>query len=1409
MNGPPPYFESTRLRAAQMWDQLERRPDLAGPWHQLFKQVQQPRHVLSELLQNADDARATEASVKVEDQVFHFEHNGEDFVEPHFESLCRFGYSNKRELHTIGFRGVGFKSTFSLGDRVELITPTLSVGFHRNRFTEPCWISQQLRVDDRTCIRVAISDQHRLREIERNLEEWTKSPVSLLFFRHIRRIRVGNCDLHWKSLGPGPISDSERLVLRDKKSSEYLHIRSEPKAFPNDALNEIRQERLIGVDDETEFPPCKVEIVLGAKGRLYVVLPTGVDVNLPFACNAPFIQDPARMKIKEPETSPTNRWLLKRVGKLTASAMLSWLENTQQSVEDRAQAYGLLPSANRHDSSLEGVCGAIVEEAFGASIEGRDLLLSDEGQLTASNECVIVPNPISGVWPHERVASFFDEDGRPALDRHVRGAARQKLLRWGVIEEISKEKIIETLQHKPLPKPEQWAQLLELWSYVKPEVTGYYCQIDAKEVNIVPILGTETLHAASEVVRLGEKKLLQSEEDWEFLSAHMMVMNQDWPRYLVKYRRSAQDQQHQDSLRNAEAAFALLKAMDLAEANDVSRVTEQVAAKFFAQRGVSLNESVRLTQIAAKLEAKAGASFKCITRDGQLTSIIENILVDDDGTLEELVPKQDRESHLLHSDYTNNFTSCTKAEWQSWIFSGRSGLLSCVPLKQKRTRTSGRWHITQEARKRGLDYDLHIFPYVTDDFRVEDWDFESHYWRFWETITEDDPRLWNRVAERILSQPESFWGPAQKCRLFQVATTGNRRLLDTEPLLPSWALRLREIACLPDTRGFLRKPGELLRRTSATEAHIDLEPFIDIRLDQETTRPLLDLLGVRNTPTGPDRLLDCLRALAQASSPPQHEVEKWYRRLDQMVMTCSSADFKNIRDTFRSEKLVLTQDCTWETANAVFLSSGDEDVPGVSVIRSAVEDLTLWTKIGVADRPTPDLIIEWLKSLQSGQALSQNDAPRVRALLGRYPFRIWEECQHWLNLAGGWTPVNELSYAMTMQSLFPWRHLHQWVKQKTADFQRLTTEVVSATPFSNLMMLADAVENRFHQQPQFARQPERQEWLGTVGEVLRRVELDTEEDTRRARILADKLASTSWQTSSGLEIIPYIDGTPAGTPRKADVIWLGRALYVDDIPKAKLAKRVPEEIGKSFGRADIKAALDYSFDRSPSEVRQYLEENFRLVPAEALGTVEDPAEQNQENKSTIPSLDTDTEGPSDESTTDGPDSESPEVGQPDIGDDQLDDQQDNSDQDSEGDDYGQRPRKRTRSAPPPPSIIERFARAQGFGGANGERYSHKNGYWIGRTGDGVFPWAMRKASGEVIRFYWPKDHCLEHEPLQLEADVWFLLDRHPDTHALVLSSGEGSPIEVTGANVRAMLEQGRVTVYPATYRLVFEDNNRA
>ena len=156
---PPEYFKRVWSDASNRWDQLDHDPVLAGPWRQLLIQVKSPRHVVSELLQNADDAGATDASVEINNGEFVFSHNGEDFNEEQFTSLCQFGFSNKRTLHTIGFRGIGFKSTFSLGSEVRLVTPTLSVAFREKRFTEPAWTESSGTANGRTEVRVVIQNQ--------------------------------------------------------------------------------------------------------------------------------------------------------------------------------------------------------------------------------------------------------------------------------------------------------------------------------------------------------------------------------------------------------------------------------------------------------------------------------------------------------------------------------------------------------------------------------------------------------------------------------------------------------------------------------------------------------------------------------------------------------------------------------------------------------------------------------------------------------------------------------------------------------------------------------------------------------------------------------------------------------------------------------------------------------------------------------------------------------------------------------------------------------------------------------------------------------------------------------------------------------------------------------------------------
>lgn len=1408
MSISPEYFEQIRENASKRWDQLEQDPDLAGPWHQLFKQVQSPRHALSELLQNADDAGATSTSVQIKNGVFIFRHNGEDFTSEHFLSLCRFGYSNKRALHTIGFRGIGFKSIFSLGDRVELYTPTLSIAFDSHRFTEPIWLDAPLRNDGLTEVRVEIKDVHRQHEVDTNLKEWLNSPVSLLFFKNIRHINIQDEEVQWRSIGQGPVENTELVGLVNQEEKSYLIVKSQFEKFPIDALAEIRDERMLTLDDHAEYPPCQVEIVVGANGRLFVVLPTGVKTSLPFACNAPFIQDPARLKIKDPETSPTNRWLLGRMGKLAASVMLQWLKQETICIADRSMAYGMLPEVESDDYSLEGLCTAIIAENFNSIIENQNYLLTSYGDLKPANQSVIIPDEIIEIWPAKQAVSFLDDLNRPALTHHISKTNRSKLLCREVIEEITKDQIWDTLRSKQLPKPENWYQLLNLWGYVASEIAVNRSYI-VDEVHIVPVQGKEMLYAARDVVRLGKKKMLQSDEDWHFLSKHLQVLDNGWIRFLSEQQQGVEGNKDGAREKKLERIYDNLKSMRLDSSSTATKVINLASVEFFGQDEIIISDCVQLTQIAAKIRAKIRESYQYVTEDGFARSVADIIIFDGDGTLEQILPPDWSSTHLLHSDYSKEFKSCTRDDWVEWVNDGSAGIDTFVPLVKNEVRIWGRQNIRHEVNIRGFD-GYPSFHFVTNDFIIEDWDFEDNLWVHWQSLSENDDNFWGHLVERILIQSKSFLSKARGARALQIATTGTKKVITHDPLRPAWILKLREFPCLPDTRGFYRKPAEIFRLTPETMSLRDVEPFIDSRYDNESTRNLLILLGVCDTPTGPDRLLDRLRALSEADNPPMDEVDKWYRRLDQMLDSCSTDDFEKIKQVFNDEKTILTESGNWVSTSNVFLTSDDGDVPGAEIIRPSVKDLTIWQRVGVAERPTVDLAIQWLQELPPGHVLSQEDVRRVRMLLPRHAVRIWNECGNWLNLAGEWVPIENISYTLTMQSLISWGHLHKWIKQDTADLRHLVAEITLNPPFSEIPPLANQIEDRFDQNPLFESDPKRKPWLNQLGQELCRIILNDEGDTTRIRSLAADLAETLWQNVPFLETIPYIDGTPAGTPRRVDVMWRDRILYVNKLPNAKLARQVPDTLSKFFVNQDITAALNYCFGRTPQEVTEYLEENFELLPQEEnklLGLddslIEDKESSQKELDINLQATDApvfNEEKPGDTGSNDTlvqnvepEDDNSMEIEISDVDSPEI---------------HGTEVEIIKKRHPAKPSIMERFALSQGYKEEGENSFFHPNGNRIYKSDHGsIFPWENLSTTGEVICRYWSKDHCLDHDPLQLEAEVWGMIEKFPNTYAFILSDSEGNPTKLSGEYLCSMREDGKITLHPATYRIVYENDN--
>lgn len=95
---------------------------------------------LIELLQNADDARATSFCIKkISKCIYLVANNGREFTNEDMLALCRSGASTKkRKSNTIGFRGIGFKSVVGYAEKVHLISGDIKTTFSKSMTQDLC-----------------------------------------------------------------------------------------------------------------------------------------------------------------------------------------------------------------------------------------------------------------------------------------------------------------------------------------------------------------------------------------------------------------------------------------------------------------------------------------------------------------------------------------------------------------------------------------------------------------------------------------------------------------------------------------------------------------------------------------------------------------------------------------------------------------------------------------------------------------------------------------------------------------------------------------------------------------------------------------------------------------------------------------------------------------------------------------------------------------------------------------------------------------------------------------------------------------------------------------------------------------------------------------------------------------------
>jgi len=1381
----PDFFEGIRAKAKSRWDQLESDPDLAGPWWQLFRQVQSPRHVLSELLQNADDAGATWASASLKDGFFVFEHNGHDFTRDEFESLCSFGRSNKRKLLTIGFRGIGFKSVFSLGPAAELLTPAIACRFHKERFTEPETLTEA-DSSDYTTVRVRLDAPEKENLIEEEFERWRKSPLPLLFFENIKGLSLEGMGFTITSSEHGPCVGSEYVKLTGM-ADKVIVFRSEEENFPPDCVREIYDER---GECDVELAPCRVIVVANVpdsdKGRLHVVLPTGVKLNIPVCAQAPFIQDPARSGIKEPASSPVNRWLLERIGHLLGSNLLSWLGRSDQSLPDRANAYSLMPpKGTDYSFNVEQSAANYVSKAFADEIQGRDVLLTANGELGNKDSASVLPRQVINAWGWEVACEHFAPNKKYAVAPHIRQQYIENLSKWGLVEIIRPEDIFTRIQdkrYKPPPRPTTLENLLPLWSLAERTIetmTGMWHFW--RRAAIVPVEGSDILGRAEAIISLPSAPEKCSEADWQFLCSMVELLDSGWSLLMSEVTKS--DEEFLSRL--SEAAGMRIDKSDLTRIRnaydktglnrqcELTDILNLAATSIFSNDDLMKEDAIRLVHVVARLDLP----LKCVDtslpkflcQDGQWR-IAEDCLVPGGIDIASLIPSNVAQYHVVSDDYEVGLEPKDKDIWRRWAKSPSRGGIQQFPLPGKlHEHLWSKSDLREFCRGRG-GKDPSTY-YERPNYSVVDWDFPKEFWNHWENLEAKEPTVWLSVVWAILNS----WSKAWEIRK-NVSVSENwgdyYRNVDTGGARAVWLHRLRLLKCLPDEFNHPRMPSELYSRNPETSALLGIEPFVNASWDLASYRAGLEALGIRSDPADIQPLLKRLEDLSQAQDPPIGPLRDLYHAIDRVAGRLPMEQIVTIKNIFGSKKIARAED-TWERIDAVFRTN-PSNLPGVAVLHHDITDIPLWERLGVNIEPGFDDALSWLDALLLDSFLSERDYRDVIKLLARYPRDIWNKSNRWINLEGKVIHKFNLSWGCCDSDIA--EGLFSGIRSSVADFSMVDRSAFLSIREALPPMLEDHLRMKISQVELNSQiELSEQVWLKTLGTLLACLRIPkgaNADDFVIDRKMGQRLATTKLNFASSLHIQKHLNGSPVSLEREETVAWYDNTLYiVGDI--AGIFDKLIKELIRPFRTEVSKQAIRDCVARSALWIESYGQQHLELDDVELSkdGYVpQEPEGTDGHGDITIPPNDDDMISSDTGTDIDG------------------------KKEDSEGEEEGILRKKRQAGQF---KRLNRFLSERGYQWNESRgAFLHSNGAQIIRT-QGAFHWKLVSA-GQEHPFFIANSSFDSYDGVEIPAEAW---EFGKKVNATILEPQGDSYVEHTFSDLVSLVEKGRVNIYPAVIRL--------
>ena len=307
-------------------------------WNSVVEKYSDQAHFIYELLQNADDSKATKSAFDLTETGLSFKHNGikhfwvsnpatekEDQGKNQLgdiNAITAVAQSNKKDLSTIGKFGVGFKAVFQYTETPHIYDPNCR--FKIERFIVPVNLENDL--NDRKANETVFYFPFDKEEMPADkaysdiLEKLKKLVYPTLFLTNLQEVS-------WKTE-----NENGTYLKKTKEKTELNRIVFEKLELIQDVGLNTSNEKIILFSRFLENQPHTYSIgyfIDKRKRKLipkpisaFCFFPTKEVTNLNFILHAPFLLTDSREGIKKGQTNGWNEDLIVKLSLLAADSLL-------------------------------------------------------------------------------------------------------------------------------------------------------------------------------------------------------------------------------------------------------------------------------------------------------------------------------------------------------------------------------------------------------------------------------------------------------------------------------------------------------------------------------------------------------------------------------------------------------------------------------------------------------------------------------------------------------------------------------------------------------------------------------------------------------------------------------------------------------------------------------------------------------------------------------------------------------------------------------------------------------------------------------------------------------------------------------------------------------------------------------